>query len=109
MNFDALAAANDWLDAYRSADLEQILACFSDNATLECSCGRPERVTGKSALELYWKRRLAAVPAHALEAIWPIPCGAKITYATSGISITARVIFGPDGLLTSLKCRPANT
>jgi ketosteroid isomerase-like protein len=34
MSFDPMAAAIDWLDAYRSSDLETILKMYSDDAVI---------------------------------------------------------------------------
>ncbi|WP_247834255.1 hypothetical protein [Bradyrhizobium sp. 200] len=39
MTFDAMAAAVDWLDAYRAGDIESILEFYADDAVIECGCG----------------------------------------------------------------------
>jgi hypothetical protein len=38
MSFDPMAAAIDWLDAYRSSDLEFLLSMFADDAVVQCGC-----------------------------------------------------------------------
>ena len=35
---DLMAAAIDWLDAYRAGDLF-IVDCYADDASLQCDCG----------------------------------------------------------------------
>ena len=38
MKFDAMAAAVDWLDAYRFGDIEAILRMYRDDTVTECGC-----------------------------------------------------------------------
>ena len=39
MSFDPMAAAVDWLDAYRAGDIEALLAMYADGAFIHCGCG----------------------------------------------------------------------
>ena len=46
MTFDPMAAAVDWLDAYRDGDIGAILNMYADDAVTECGC-EGLNVTGK--------------------------------------------------------------
>jgi len=50
MFFDPMAAAADWLDAYRSGDLETMLRMHADDSVIECGCCAMTTVTGKQGL-----------------------------------------------------------
>src|SRR3954453_22840202 len=39
MTFDAMAAALDWLDAFRAGNIEAILEMFADDGAIACACG----------------------------------------------------------------------
>lgn len=51
MSFDAMAAAIDWLYAYRAGDLETILGMYAEDAVIVCGCGGTKTVAaaGKSS------------------------------------------------------------
>ena len=57
-----MAAAIDWLDAYRAASLT-IVSMYSKNATLECGCNGQTILAGHTAIAEYWYRRFAEMPA----------------------------------------------
>ena len=68
-SFDPMAAAIDWLDAYRANDLSNV-ELYAPNASLECGCNGQITVSGRNALTKYWRqwvcreaRRRAAGPA----------------------------------------------
>lgn len=86
MSFDPMAAAVDWLDAYRSGDLETILGLYSDIATIECGCGGATTINGREALRVYWERRLRDYPAADLDDLQPAREGAAVTYAAAPAS-----------------------
>jgi hypothetical protein len=65
-SFDPMAAAINWLDAYRDADLS-IVDLYSADAMLECGCNGETLITGKAALTEYWRSRFAEKPAGVLE------------------------------------------
>jgi ketosteroid isomerase-like protein len=78
MTFDAMAAAVDWLDAYRAGDIEAILMMHADGAVVQCGCDPIEIVTGKEALRAYWERRLNGHPVSDLDDLQPSSGGASI-------------------------------
>ena len=50
----------DWLDACRSRRIHALLDLYDEAATLECACEGQQSLTGRAALEAYWRPRLAA-------------------------------------------------
>ena len=64
-SFDPMATAIDWLDAYRAADLNQLIDLYADDAALEC--GNETVVIGREAISAYWRRRFETKPAGKLE------------------------------------------
>jgi len=56
---DPVATVVDWLDACRSRRIYVLLDLYDEAATLECACDGLESLTGRAALEAYWRPRLA--------------------------------------------------
>jgi hypothetical protein len=83
MSFDPMAAVVDWLDAYRSGDLESILGLYSDIATIDCGCGGATTINGRDALRAYWEQRLRDSPAADLDDLQPARDGVAITYSAT--------------------------
>jgi ketosteroid isomerase-like protein len=107
MAFDAMAAAVDWLDAYRAGDIEAILHMYADDAVIECGCGGMKTITGKEALRSYWTGRLREFPAALLEDVKPSGnTGAAILYVTHGEIVKATLEFNRDGQIVTLRCGP---
>ena len=86
-DFDRIAIVVDWLDACRKRDLGALLDLYADDASLECNCDGTQLVHGRTALEAYWKPRLAAfaLSAFGLDEITPTGDGVVLDY------------WGPDG------------
>lgn len=106
MSFDPMAAAIDWLDAYRSSDLETILKMYSDEAVVECGCGGTRTITGKEGLRAYWEERFNDYPVTDLEGLRPSSGGATISYLTRDGVVGATLEFDASGRITSLRCAP---
>jgi hypothetical protein len=103
-----MAAAVDWLDAYRAADIEAILQMYADGAVVECGCGGMKTITGKEALRSYWASRLRDYPATFLEDVGPSGnTGAAILYVTHGEIVAATLEFDCDGQIVLLRCAPS--
>jgi hypothetical protein len=83
MSFDPMAAVVDWLDAYRSGDLESILGLYSDIATIDCGCGGATTINGRDALRAYWEQRLRDSPAADLDDLQPARDGVAVTYSAA--------------------------
>ena len=106
MKFDAMAAAVDWLDAYRFGDIEAILRMYRDDAVTECGCDGVT-IVGKDGLRAYWERRLREYPASQLDDLKPSEDGATISYLASDGLVAAILEFGSDGRIRALLCRPS--
>ena len=106
MSFDALAAAVDWLDAYRSRDVDKILAMYAEDALTECRCDGLT-VTGRQGLAAYWQRRVREFPASDLDDLKPNGDGATINYITRHGVIGATIEFNADGQIAILRCGPS--
>ena len=52
--FDPMAAAIDWLDVYRAADIT-IADLYAEDAALECRCNEFTTLIGRSAIAKYWR------------------------------------------------------
>ncbi|APG09684.1 ketosteroid isomerase [Bradyrhizobium japonicum] len=75
MSFDPMAAAIDWLDAYRAGDIDAILKMYADDAVVHCGCGGTKTITGKDGLRAYWFDRLRKYPAFDLYNLQPTYVG----------------------------------
>jgi len=106
MTFDAMAAAVDWLDAYRAGDIETILGMYRDDAVTECGCDRVS-VVGRNALRAYWERRVKNYPASELDDLTASEDGATISYVTAKGQVAAVLKFDDQGRITVLRCGPA--
>lgn len=95
MSFDPLAAAIDWLHAYRSSDLETIINMYSDDAVIECGCCAMTTVTGKAALRTYWEQRFQDSVPSDLEDLQPSHEGAMITYQARNGTVVRRPQIQP--------------
>ncbi|WP_246741257.1 nuclear transport factor 2 family protein [Bradyrhizobium sp. 1(2017)] len=67
MSFDAMAAAVDWLDAYRAGDVENILRMYAEDAIFLCGCGGMKTITGSEGRRAYWVDRMVEYPASRLD------------------------------------------
>jgi len=93
MAFDSMAAAIDWLDAYRGKSLN-VSDMYAADAALECACSG-ERVLGSTAIEKYWRDRFGKWPALALIDLQPCDGNAvAIAYMTSDGPV--RAVLGFD-------------
>lgn len=55
---DPIAAVVDWLDACRGRRIYALLDLYDEAATLECACDGIKSLTGRAALEAYWRPKL---------------------------------------------------
>ena len=106
MNTDHLAAAVDWLDAYRSQDLEGVLAFFANDAALECGCSGSKIVAGKAALRAYWQDQFCKLPASGLEDLEPSDTGATVDYRTPSGVLRIAMQFDDNGQIITARCGP---
>jgi ketosteroid isomerase-like protein len=93
MSFDPMAAAIDWLDAYRSGDLEIVLKMFAADAVVECNCCAMTTITGERPLRAYWQQRLQDCPPMNLADLQPSSDGVAVSYLTRSGVVAAVLKF----------------
>ncbi|MET3971362.1 hypothetical protein ACVWXN_000085 [Bradyrhizobium sp. i1.4.4] len=108
MSFDPMAAAVDWLDAYRAGDIECILGMYADDAMIHCACGGMKTIIDRDGLRAYWVDRLRQYPASALDNLQPSQDGTMISYITSTGVVRAILAFNAAGKIKTLSCGPSN-
>jgi ketosteroid isomerase-like protein len=108
MSFDPMAAAVDWLDAYRAGDIDSILGMYADDAVVHCGCGGMKTISGKAGLRAYWVDRLKNYPASSLDNLQPSENGTVVSYVTGDGVVSAILTFDESGKIASLSCGPLN-
>ena len=104
-SFDPMAAAIDWLDAYREANLA-IVDLYSPDAVLECRCDGHHLVRSRDALVAYWRQRFVQKPAGALERLRISDETIVLSYAAPGGIVQAKLMFNDAGLIVRSQCCP---
>jgi hypothetical protein len=105
-SFDPMAAAIDWLDAYRAASLS-IVDLYAEDAALECGCGGQKIIFGREAIAEYWRNRFIEEPAGELEELQPEGAAILISYRVSDGVVQAILDFDPEGRIERSRCGPA--
>ncbi|QIO37210.2 MULTISPECIES: nuclear transport factor 2 family protein [Bradyrhizobium] len=106
VSFDPMAAAIDWLDAYRAGDIEAILELYAEDAVVHCGCSGAT-ITGRKALRAYWIDRLRKYPAGTLDDLNPSHNdGTMISYITDTGVMRALIAFDAAGRIKMLDCSP---
>src|ERR1700684_1886374 len=103
MSFDPMAAAIDWLDAYRSSDLEPLLKMFADDAVIECGCCAMTSLTGKKAARAYWRERFLDCTPSALTDVRPTSDGTVISYHARDGVVASSLEFNSKGKIAFLR------
>jgi hypothetical protein len=106
MSFDPMAAAIDWLGAYRAGDIEGSLRMYADDAVVRCDCGGTKTITGKERLRAYWLERLREYPAFDLDNLQPTNVGTLISCVSRDGIVKAVLTFNASGQIASLTCSP---
>lgn len=104
-SFDPMAAAIDWLDAYREANL-CIVELYSPDAVVECGCDGDLLVTGRTPLIEYWRKRFAENPAGSLERLRMKDEMVLVSYAVPRGVVHAKLEYNNAGLITRCRCGP---
>jgi|SRR6185437_6133459 ketosteroid isomerase-like protein len=107
MSFDPMAAAVDWLDAYRAGDIETLLDMYADDVMVHCGCGGMKTLAGREALRAYWLDRLQKYRALDLADLQLSPEGPTISYLTTTGVVRAVLVFDPVGKIKILQCGPS--
>ena len=103
---EPMAIAVHWLDAYRAASLNEIVAMHSADAVIECVCGCPKNIHGRKGISDYWRNRFVESPALGLEALKMDGGAVVISYRTSSGVVKALLNIADDGLITRCRCGP---
>ena len=106
MSFDPMAAAVDWLDAYRDGDIETLLGMYAENVVVHCD-GGVKTLAGKEALRAYWIDRLGKYRAFGLADLQPSHDGPAISYITSSGVQRAVLVFDGAGKIKTFDCAPS--
>jgi hypothetical protein len=104
-SFDPMAAAIDWLDAYRAASLS-IVEFYAHDAELECGCGGIKELHGRLAITEYWRQRFVEEPAGELVDLQPAADAVLVSYqVTSGV-VQVFLRFDGNGKIRRSVCGP---
>ena len=109
-DFDNMAVVVDWLDACRNENLDQLLDCYADDASLDCRC-EGIHLVGRSGLAAYWKPRLKGTSAAAfgLEEITPVVDGVMLEYLNyETMPVKVIFTFNSSGKIAQMRCEPAS-
>lgn len=106
-SFDPMAAAIDWLDAYRAASLS-IVDLYDDNASVECGCGGYKVIVGKSAIAEYWRHRFVDKPAGELEDVYALGSAIAVHYRAPNGTVQAILNFNEAGKIERSRCGPSS-
>ena len=105
---DPMAVAVDWLDAYRDATLDQIIAMYSPDGVIECACGGRKIIQGPEGVSAYWRHRFLQIPALELEELQMDGEAVVVSYRTSSGIVQALLDIADDGLITRSRCGPVS-
>jgi hypothetical protein len=76
--FDTVGIVADWIDACKQQRLDVLLDLYEDAAIIESCEGGTFR--GRSAMEWYWRSKLAGPAAFEVDALCPEPDGVSLDY-----------------------------
>jgi hypothetical protein len=105
--FDPMAAAVDWLDAYRAASLS-IVGLYAENAIVECACGGQKALIGVPAITEYWRERFLKQPAGELVDLRPAESSIVVSYGVPGGVVQAFLSFDQAGKIDHSSCGPTS-
>ncbi|QOZ73519.1 nuclear transport factor 2 family protein [Bradyrhizobium arachidis] len=105
MSFDPMAAALDWLDAYRAGDIETLLEMYAKDALVYCDCDQLA-ISGRENLRVYWTNHLQEHPAAELDNLRLSHGVAMISYVSGENILQAVLDFNDAGKIRTLSCRP---
>ncbi|MCJ9705310.1 MULTISPECIES: nuclear transport factor 2 family protein [unclassified Bradyrhizobium] len=108
MSFDPMAAAVDWLDAYRAGDIDTVLGMYADDAVIHCACGGMKTSSGKDGRRAYWRDRLTRYPASGLDNLQPSGETTVVSYVARGGIVSASLTFDASGKIATHVCGPQN-
>ncbi len=102
---DPMAAATDWLDAYRAATLS-IVDFYASDATLECDCDGKIELRGREAIAAYWRQRFNENPAGELTDLQRDGNDVVVNYRVPDGIVQAILMFDAGGMIERSRCSP---
>ena len=106
---DPMAVAVDWLDAYRAAKIDQMIALYSPGAVIDCACGGNKTIYSDEGIAAYWRRHFLESPAFELVDLQADGEAVMMTYRTSSGLVEALLDITEDGLIACCSCGPVLT
>jgi ketosteroid isomerase-like protein len=106
---DPVATVVDWLDACRNRRIHELLDLYDEAATLECVCDGQQSLTGRAALEAYWRPRLAALApgSFAMDEVAADAEGVMLDYRShDGKPVRIHFRFNQTGKILHTRCGP---
>lgn len=106
---DPIATVVDWLDACRSRRIHALLDLYDEAATLECACDGASSLTGRAALEAYWRPKLAnpSPGSFAMDDVSAEANGVILDYqAFDGKPVRIHFRFNAAGKILHTRCGP---
>ena len=103
---DPMAAAVDWLDAYRAARINQIVGMYSPDAVVECDCDGRKIIYGRGGIAAYWLHRFTAAPALELHDLRMNGGAVAVSYLIASRIVQALLDIDEDGLIMRSRCGP---
>ena len=106
---DPVATVVDWLDACRNRQIHALLELYDAAATLECACDGQQSLTGRAALEAYWRPRLVAPSpgSFAMDDVVADAEGVMLDYRSfEGKPVRIHFRFNSAGKILHTQCRP---
>jgi hypothetical protein len=108
---DPIATVVDWLDACRGGRMGALLDLYDEAATLECACDGIKSLTGRAALEAYWRPKLTTPSpgAFRLDDVTADGEGVILDYQSyEGKPVRIHFRFNDKGKILHTRCRPLN-
>jgi hypothetical protein len=106
---DPIATVVDWLDACRSRRISALLDLYDDAATLECACDGVKSLTGRAALEAYWRPKLTdpSPGSFSMDDVSADSEGVILDYQSyEGKPVRIHFRFNDSGKILHTRCRP---
>ena len=107
MASDLMAAAIDWVDAYRAASLS-IVDMYAPDASLDCDCDGKIGLRGREAIAVYWRQRFTENPAGELVDLQWTGSAVALDYRVLDDMVQAILTFDAKGKLRHSRCSPLN-
>jgi hypothetical protein len=104
-SFDPMAAAIDWLDAYRAASFS-IVDMYAVDGAVECRCSGAKTLYGRAAINEYWRQRFADEPAGELIDLQIADGGIVVSYRAPYDVVQAFLRFDGEGKISHSRCEP---